>query len=265
MDVIFTDLDGTLLDAENYSWEAARPALDRVRQRGIPWVPVTSKTRAETEWWRGRFGHHHPFIIENGGAAFVPERYFPFVPERTVAREGYHVIELGVSYGQLTDALASASQASGCPVRGFRAMSAEEVAERCDLPPEHAQMARQREYDEPFLVLDAGRASMLTAAIEALGLHWTRGGRFWHILGPNDKADAVRRLAELFRRANTDVRTIGLGDGLNDATFLNAVDIPILIRSPQSAELQRLVPRGSLTDCPGPEGWNQAVMNLTGA
>ena len=36
MDVLFTDLDGTLLDRDTYSWEAARPALDRLIQKGIP-------------------------------------------------------------------------------------------------------------------------------------------------------------------------------------------------------------------------------------
>ena len=78
MDVIFTDLDGTLLDRETYTWEAARPALDRVKRQGIPWVLVTSKTRGEVEFWRRCLGNEHPFIVENGGAVFVPAGYFPF-------------------------------------------------------------------------------------------------------------------------------------------------------------------------------------------
>ncbi len=32
MYLIFTDLDGTLLDHETYSWEAAQPAIERLRQ-----------------------------------------------------------------------------------------------------------------------------------------------------------------------------------------------------------------------------------------
>jgi len=54
--VVFTDLDGTLLDEETYSWEAAEPALAMLRERGIPWVMVTSKTRAEVEVLRERMG-----------------------------------------------------------------------------------------------------------------------------------------------------------------------------------------------------------------
>ena len=45
--VIFTDLDGTLLDHENYSFRMALPALDLLRRRGVPVVPVSSKTAPE--------------------------------------------------------------------------------------------------------------------------------------------------------------------------------------------------------------------------
>jgi len=74
--VIFTDLDGTLLDAETYSYEAARPALAMLKKRQIPVVLCTSKTRAETEAIARRLGLKHPFIVENGGAIFIPQGYF---------------------------------------------------------------------------------------------------------------------------------------------------------------------------------------------
>ena len=72
--VVFTDLDGTLLDASTYSFEAARPALDALRQQDIPLVLVSSKTRAEIEPIRGRLKQVHPFITENGGGCLYPEQ-----------------------------------------------------------------------------------------------------------------------------------------------------------------------------------------------
>lgn len=38
MYLVFTDLDGTLLDHDTYSWEAARPALDRLKRQQVPWT-----------------------------------------------------------------------------------------------------------------------------------------------------------------------------------------------------------------------------------
>ena len=143
-------------------------------------------------------------------------------------------------------------------------MTPREVATLCELPLEQAVLAKQREYDEPFVILDRDRAGALTAAIEEHGRQWTRGGRFWHILGANDKALAVEALSALFEQGNAPVRTIGLGDGLNDASFLNVVAVPVLIRSPQTAELKARVPLALVTDRPGPEGWNEAVLALFG-
>lgn len=252
MNLLFTDLDGTLLDHHTYAWDEARPALERLRRLGVPWIMVSSKTRAEIEYWRSATGNAHPFIVENGGAAYVPPGCLADV----------QAIEWGTRYAQLVADLAEASRESGCRVHGFHTMSEEEVAHVTDLPLWQAKLARQREYDEPFLVLDEERAPALTRAIEARGRRWTRGGRFWHILGANDKALAVGELIRLYRNACGAVRTIGLGDGLNDAAFLNVVDVPVLIRSPRVAELQALVPRGRVTETPGPHGWNQAVLEL---
>lgn len=264
MDLIFTDLDGTLLDRDTYSWEAARPALDRLKRQGVPWVFVTSKTRAEVEFWRRALGNGHPFIVENGGAAFVPLGYFPNAILRGKRRDVYEAFEWGRPYEELVDDLHRASQNSQCRVRGFHEMTPEEVSRLCDLSLEQAVLAKQREYDEPFLILDPDRAGALAAAIEGEGRLWTRGGRFWHILGTSDKALAVEALCALFEQGNARVRTIGLGDGLNDASFLNVVDTPVLIRSQQTAELKARVPRGLVTDFPGPAGWNEAVLALIG-
>ena len=76
--VIFTDLDGTLLDARNYSWRAAQPALDQLRRRRVPVVFCTSKTRAEILPLREELRNADPFVAENGGAIYVPRSYFPF-------------------------------------------------------------------------------------------------------------------------------------------------------------------------------------------
>jgi mannosyl-3-phosphoglycerate phosphatase len=261
--VVFTDLDGTLLDRETYSWEPARPALDRLRRHGVPWIFVTSKTRAEVELLRQRLGNEHPFIVENGGAAFVPHGYFPFtIPAAATTRDGYDVIEFGAPYGILTSALDGAAQESGCRVQSFHQMTVGEIAAACDLPPAEAALAKQREYDEPFTALDPAGDAILLAALTARGFRTTRGGRFYHVCGDNDKAVAVRALRDLYERAGGPVATIGLGDGWNDLPFLEAVDTAVVIRSPWAAEMQARLPRALLTKYDGPRGWNQAVLDL---
>ena len=45
--LVVTDLDGSLLDHHSYDFSPAKPWLARLKQLGVPVIPVTSKTRAE--------------------------------------------------------------------------------------------------------------------------------------------------------------------------------------------------------------------------
>ena len=259
--VLITDLDGTLLDA-GYSFESALPALELLKRWHIPLVLCTSKTRAEVEVIRRRLGNRDPFVVENGGALHIPDGCFPMDLSTPVRRGACAVIEFGDPYPELVESLRLASAESGCAVRGFHQMTFEEIAECCRMPPEAARLAKQREYDEPFKILDGDPRSLL-AAIEKQKRRWTRGGRFYHILGANDKAHCVNLLIHYYRTAFDSVITVGLGDGPNDAGFLRLVDLPLILESSASKELTAAVPRGQL--CPGdsgPEAWNAAVLDV---
>jgi len=258
--LVLSDLDGTLLDHTTYAFDAARAALDRLHAARVPLVLCTSKTRAEVEPIRAALDNTHPFIVENGGGVYVPPGYFPFEIEGAERRGDYAVIPLGDSYAELRRALERASRGSGVGARGFADMTDDDVAAETGLTPLEARLARQREFDEPFVVLEPARAPELLAAIEREGKRWTAGGRFHHITGATDKAAAVRRLVALYRRQLGDVRTVGLGDAPNDAAFLRAVDIPILMASPRLDQLRALVPGGRVTALEGPAGWSAAVL-----
>lgn len=74
--VIFTDLDGTLLDKNSYSFAPARPALILLKKKDIPLIFCTSKTRAEIELYRRKIENSDPFISENGGGHFYTQWIF---------------------------------------------------------------------------------------------------------------------------------------------------------------------------------------------
>jgi mannosyl-3-phosphoglycerate phosphatase len=259
MIVVFTDLDGTLLDRETYSFQHAAPALHCLQERHIPVVLVTSKTFVEVEAWRSQLGNFSPFVVENGAAIFSPEGNPP-LPRGASQRYGhYDMVELGVAYRSLTRSLKNAARESGCHVRGFGDMTAHEISQRCSLPPDQAISAKTRQYDEPFELVK-GNIENLRAAVERRNLRLTRGGRFFHITGKNDKADGVAILIEGYYRLGS-IRTIGIGDGPNDVRFLNLVDYPVLLDSPLKNDLRRLVPRARIAPA-GPRGWNESVLDI---
>jgi mannosyl-3-phosphoglycerate phosphatase len=262
MTIVFTDLDGTLLDGKTYSWEAARPALEQLRCRGIPCMLVTSKTRAEVEFWRTLMENSDPFIVENGAAVFIPKGYFPFEIPAAISRGNLEVLEWGTPYGVLIAALEETSRSARCRVLGFHQMTAQAVSVACGMPLDQAVLAKQREYDEPFLIVEPARADALLSELEARGLHWTEGGRFHHVCGANNKALAAKTVTRWFGQLHEHVTTIGLGDALNDAALLEAVDVPIVVRSRFSSALADRIPHAVLTEDPGPRGWNEAILRL---
>ncbi len=187
--VIFTDLDGTLLDARTYSFEPAEEALALLEEAGVPLVICTSKTRAEIIYWRERLGNRDPFVCENGGAVYVPDGYFPFDPDGSRQAGGYRVTEFGTAYRTLREALVSL-RAKGLDVKGFGDMTKEEVSGLTGLTVVQAALAMEREYDEPFVLSGGGEPpDTLLKSIEGLGLRYTKG-RLMHILGDNDKGRA---------------------------------------------------------------------------
>lgn len=264
--VIFSDLDGTLLDAATYSFDGAAEALAALRHAGIPLVIVSSKTRAEIEPIQRRLGLAGPFVVENGGAVFFPPDSLAVAPPQAVSRDGYRVVELGLPYKELRRALDELARTSGAALRGFGDMSLEEIAERTGLRAEEAALARQRDYDEPVIVDGPpDRREAFLRQVEARGLRCTRGGRFHHLTGRHDKGQACRLLAEAYRRraGGAGLVTIGLGDSLNDRPMLEAVEIPVLVQRPDgSYDPDVRLPGLRLAPGIGPAGWNQAVLAL---
>jgi mannosyl-3-phosphoglycerate phosphatase len=269
--VLFTDLDGTLLDHATYRWTRARGALAILRRRAYPLVIVTSKTRAEVMPLLRQLGRKDPFVVENGGAIYFPAGYFGFRIRGSVpAARGWRRYALGTPRDRLVRALAGAARDARLRVRGFFQMSPREVARRAGMEMASARRAQQREFDEPFLILDDGTTAWrkLCREIGRRGLVATRGSRFFHILGKNDKGAAVRLLLEWFRRMKgPEVRAVGLGDSPNDIALLRAVDVPILVARPgghYDKETLTAVPRTRRAGGIGPDGWNRAVRKLFG-
>lgn len=262
--IIYSDLDGTFLDPITYSFEAVRPIVTELKCRGLPLIFCSSKTRVEIEFIRRQADIHDPFICENGGAVCIPREYFPFPIGGAVERDGLLLIELGTRYSELVATLHRIRRTTRARIIGFSDMSVEEIAADAGLSRDEAERAKQREYDEPFKILDDDPAVIQAVCdrIRQSGLHCTRGGRYFHLMGDNDKGRAVDRLNALYRRQYGRIFTIGLGDSPNDLPMLEAVDLPILVERPDGRHDPGVIaalPHVKRVDGIGPAGWRRAL------
>jgi mannosyl-3-phosphoglycerate phosphatase len=265
--IIFSDLDGTFLDHQTYSFAAALPALEQIKSRRIPLIFCSSKTRAEIEEVQRAVGIHEPFIVENGGAICIPQNYFAFEIPGVHQRDSYWVYDFGTAYAELTAKLQRIARKASVPVLGFHNMTIEQVAAECGLTLAQAHRAKMREYDEPFKILtnDLEAIVRLEKVIANNGLRCTRGGRFFHLTGKNDKGMAVTKLIHLFQRSFNDLLTVGIGDSQNDLDLLRVVDCPVLFQKPggyYDDDVQKQIRNVQLAGQIGPAGWNEAVTEI---
>lgn len=269
--LLFTDLDGSLLDHHSYDWSPAAPWLSHLKAHGVPVIPVTSKTRSELLALRQALGvENAPFVAENGAVVGLPADWCHARLDRHVGRDGLAIQTLGVDIGFIRQRLnvwrGRLAQTPGMAFTTMSEMTLEALCAFTGLPEPDARLARLREGSEPLIW--EGNDSGLEALRQGLagdGLQLLRGGRFWHVTGHAHKGSAVQWLIERFAALRgITPQTLALGDGPNDVAMLEAVEQAVVIRgfhgfevAPQQASLYR-------TEATGPSGWAEGVTHWWG-
>ena len=245
--VVFTDLDGTLLDHVTYDWEQARPALAELARIGAPVVLSSSKTAAEIAVLQDRMGLSGDLAICENGCGLIGAGKGAGTGDHAALRLELDRLPPGLRQG----------------FRGFTDMTLTEVMDLTGLSREDAARAKARDFSEPGLWLgdDTGRRAFLDA-LQARGVSAREGGRFLTLSFGGTKADRMAEVIAHYRPA----QTIALGDAPNDIEMLEAADIGVIVSNPHHAPLPHLhgeeAGRIIRTDRPGPAGWNLAVLAL---
>ena len=261
--LIFTDLDGTLLNAEDYAYGAALPLLEKLKQARIPILPVTSKTRAEVAPLMQTLNLRDPFVVENGSAIFIPLDHSEFDLPEGEDIDSYRLVQLGCSYVMTRAGLKAIAQSLGRPLKGFGDWSIDQVQQMTGLNAQESSQAKAREFTEPFMTPKNVASELLQASAAELGFRVVVGDRFSHCIGAEaGKGQAIARLKHLYRGAAHPLVTIGLGNSPNDLDMLENVDHAIVLPG-KNGPHPKLADRGwTIAPAPAPEGWVLAVEEL---
>ena len=248
--LVFTDLDGTLLD-DAYRFAGAEAALARLAEQQIPLVLATSKTRAELTTLSAQLPGVPGLIFENGAGITCPG---PGGPQTTL---------FGPGYAALLAILRNLGPAAA-PFEGFAALGAARVEALTGLTPSAVTLAMAREASEPGLFHgDEAALARFRAALAPHGLRAVHGGRFLHVMPERDKVDGLRTLAA---QLAPGAPTLALGDGENDRAMLEAATFAVVMPRKDGTRLALKRTEGvTIAPAPGPEGWGPAVLAQLGA
>lgn len=270
--IIYTDLDGTLLDHYTYDFTPAKSTISQINTANIPLVLTTSKTLMEVSALQKSLAITSPMIIENGAAVYIPKTTFKTQPNGTVSVDDYWVKSFTPHINHWLEIINQAPDEFNNLYRGFSSLSVEELVELTSLSTLDATSAKCREYGEPIHWLGSNKSKELFKQyLKDAGANVLQGGRFFHVSGECDKGKALTWLTEQYQTLlykeqlnGKEVTTIALGDGENDMAMLEAASIAVQIRSPVHP-FPTLSPKKiniiKTRKC-GPEGWAQALQDL---
>jgi D-glycerate 3-kinase len=261
--LIFTDMDGSLLDHHNYHFDEAVPTLNALETHQVPVIPVTSKTQAEVELLRDSLHNSHPFIVENGAAVFIPVGYFAQQPAGTIEKDGYWVKEFVEPRSRWQALIDQIRPRYSDQFKTFADAGIDGIIAMTGLNVHAAARAARRQYGEPVSWQGNGNLKhQFIDELTAAGAHILEGGRFLHVSGDCDKGRALRWLEQVYQQASPEVQMLSLaiGDSQNDRAMLEQADHALLIRSPVHP-LPEVCRSSNLTVSThtGPKGWAEGV------
>lgn len=261
--LVFTDLDGSLLDIHTLDWQPAAPRLMRLREAQVPVILFSSKTAAEMTQLQKTLGLEGlPLIAENGAVIQLDTSW--------EADPHYPRLISGASGEDIQRILHKLREEGGYKFTCFAEAEDQAIADWTGVSRSQAGLAKLHIASETLIWRDDdAQMAAFSAALAQYGLRFMQGARFWHVLDQQAGKDkACRWLTEQYRqRERHDYTTLGLGDGPNDAPLLDCVDFAVVIRglNRQGITLRDDRPqRVWHTTQEGPHGWSEGLDHFLG-
>ncbi|MFT5226537.1 MAG: mannosyl-3-phosphoglycerate phosphatase [Polaribacter sp.] len=252
--IVLSDLDGTLLNHDDYAYDAAKPALEALREHYIPLILCSSKTSAEIILLRGDMGFNDcPAIVENGGGILKKQA-------TDMASSSKHK--------RLMNVIDSLPESSRPLFSGISSWSAETFQKHTGLSKSAVSLAIQREYSEPGLWFgDEKSKQEFISALKNKGVVAHQGGRFLTLSFDTNKAVLAKKIINEYQSKQTEsLIIVALGDAPNDIEMLDLADIGVIIPNPAhhgiptlAGELNGQIVRATK---PGAAGWNSMMLTI---
>ena len=255
------------------------PGLDELTaaldHQGIPAVWLTSRSRLQFDDARRKLGHGHPFIAEDGCAAYLPEDYFHLRPESNLSKSQkastirlgrFTCIPVAEALPAAADALEALSADTGVPVVTLRSLSLRELVQNTGLPEREAELARQRDFDQVFFL--AGVSDLDVQRFLAEGrnrnLHLRQHGVFWSAAIGASTQRCIRDLSKLYDRAlRQHAHIVGIATEDTCPGLFPYCERTILLtnraQDSESADRAAANPRARRLELRAPEIWERVL------
>ena len=251
--LIFTDLDGSLLDRDTFKFDQIKNYLKKLLLNDIFIIPNSSKTSHEVLNFNNELGEKLPYIAENGSTIHDLNLINTNLPEIiNLSRESHEILKIFENKIPL-------SLKSKC--KFLKDLNKKNQLEILGLPHEKVKFAISRSCTIPF-IFEGNKLQKeeLNKKIYSLGLTLQEGGRVINLCDKVSKALAMKKVVKVLKKIiNDKLITVGVGDNYNDLDMLRNSDVPCLVFNDKFTLDKININNCLISNKSAPDGWEEVV------
>ena len=251
--IIFTDLDGSLLDKETFKFDVIEDYFKELISSGIVIIPNSSKTESELLDFNKQNSLNLSFISENGSSVHGLDKIHQNLPKKVLISRSKNEIQKIYDKNVSLDL-----KNKTAPILD---LNIEEQKKIFGLPIKKLSLATKRMHSIPILFkgTEVERNNFLKV-INDIGLTAQSGGRIINICDNTNKSKAMSKTLQLIRKElKNEIIAICVGDNENDIEMLKQADFPCLVKNENfdssSINIDNLIKSNE----PSPKGWSDVI------
>ncbi len=251
--IIFTDLDGSLLDKNTFKFDAIETYFRKLVNEGIIIIPNSSKTEAELIDFNNQFDLNLSFISENGSSIHGLNLINKNLPNKILmsrsADEIYKIYNENIS------------KKLKQKIKPILKLKIDEQIKIFGLPYDKLLLATKRMHSIPIQFNgDDIEKNNLIMNMSEIGLSVQSGGRIMNICDDTNKLKAMSKSLELIgKEVDDEIITIGVGDNHNDIEMIKQTNYACLVKNDNFDSSLINIDNLIKSSEPSPMGWADVI------
>ena len=248
--IVFTDLDGSLLNTQNFKFEKAKSLIKKIIKDSNFIIPNSSKTELEIKNFIKKLKIKLPFISENGSEIHNLNTIERKLPKKiTIARDRNTILKIF---------LKNMSKEILIKCDFLYKMNNKKKSNILGLKGRDLIASSKRRFTYAFIFKgDSKLKKLLFKKTYKAGLGIQQGGRVMNLGDNVTKGMAIKKTLNFIKSVNKNkITTIAVGDNQNDLSMLKVVKYPCIV-SNRSIKINNK--NKIYTNKKAPEGWIEVV------
>ena len=250
--LIFTDLDGSILDRDTFKFDQIKQYMKKVLNSGILIIPNSSKTESEIVEFNQELGENLAYISENGSVINGLNLLNSNFPNKIIlSREKKELVE--IFKNKVPENLQR-------KCKFISNLNKKDQINIFGLGETKLKYALDRKYTEPFLFEGSKNEKKdLTKILKKNSLTIQEGGRVINLCDNVNKVKSMNKILKIYKKIESNIEVIAVGDNYNDLDMLKNSDLPCLVFNDQFKEDQINIDNLIISNRPSPEGWADVI------